>query len=74
MDKFMKALDFDSDTLGNVKRDMNFVLQRLIGNMMEKGSIFMWRDIDVRSVKLYIDFSQSVYIHISNTTRKLSTV
>lgn len=38
MDKFMKALDFDSDTLGNVKRDMNFVLQRLIGNMMEKGS------------------------------------
>lgn len=36
MDKFMKALDFDSDTLGNVKRDMNFVLQRLIGNMMEK--------------------------------------
>lgn len=39
MDKFMKALDFDSDTLGNVKRDMNFVLQRLIGNMMEKGSI-----------------------------------
>lgn len=35
MDKFMKALDFDSDTLGNVKRDMNFVLQRLIGNMME---------------------------------------
>ena len=40
MDKFMKALDFDSDTLGNVKRDMNFVLQRLIGNMMEKGSIW----------------------------------
>ena len=36
--------------------------------------IFMWRDIDVQSVKLYIDFSQSVYIHISNTTRKLSTV
>ena len=34
MDKFMKALDFDSDTLGNVKRDMNFVLQRLIGNMI----------------------------------------
>lgn len=27
MDKFMKALDFDSDTLGNVKRDMNFVLE-----------------------------------------------
>lgn len=38
MDKFMKALDFDSDTLGNAKRDVNFVLQRLIGNMVEKGS------------------------------------
>lgn len=42
MDKFMKALDFDSDTLGNVKRDMNFVLQRLIGNMMEKRE-YEWK-------------------------------
>lgn len=33
--------------------------------------IFMWRDIDVQSVKLYIDFSQSVYIHISNTTERI---
>ena len=31
MDKFIKSLDFDSDTLGNLKRDMNFVMQRLIG-------------------------------------------
>lgn len=38
MDKFMKALDLDSDTLGNAKRDVNFVLQKLIGNMVEKGS------------------------------------
>lgn len=35
MDKFMKALDFDSDTLGNVKRDMNFVLQRLTRKQMK---------------------------------------
>lgn len=34
----MKALDLDSDTLGNAKRDVNFVLQKLIGNMVEKGS------------------------------------
>ena len=38
MDKFVKELDFNSDTFANVKRDMNFVLQRLIGNMLEKGS------------------------------------
>lgn len=37
MDKFVKELDFDSDTFVNIKRDMNFVLQRLIGNMVEKG-------------------------------------
>lgn len=35
MDKFMKALDFDSDTLGNVKRDMNFVLQRSTRKQMK---------------------------------------
>lgn len=56
MDKFMKALDFDSDTLGNVKRDMNFVLQRLIGNMMEKestnGSLTL--KIDVSFTREYI--------------------
>ena len=56
MDKFMKALDFDSDTLGNVKRDMNFVLQRLIGNMMEKGSTngSLTLKIDVSFTQEYI--------------------
>lgn len=56
MDKFMKALDFDSDTLGNVKRDMNFILQRLIGNMMEKGSTngSLTLKIDVSFTKEYI--------------------
>ena len=33
-----KKLDFDSDTFESMKQDMNFVLQRLIGNMIEKGS------------------------------------
>ena len=56
MDKFLKALDFDSDTLGNVKRDMNFVLQRLIGNMMEKGSTngSLTLKIDVSFTQEYI--------------------
>ena len=30
---FEKRLDFDSDTFEEMKKDMNFVLQRLIGNM-----------------------------------------
>lgn len=33
----MKELNFDGDTFSGVKRDMNFVLQRLLGNMQEKG-------------------------------------
>lgn len=56
MDKFMKALDFDSDTLGNAKRDANFVLQRLIGNMLEKGSTSgsLTLKIDVSFTQEYI--------------------
>lgn len=56
MDKFMKALDFDSDTLGNAKRDVNFVLQRLIGNMVEKGSAngSLTLKIDVSFTQQYI--------------------
>lgn len=56
MDKFMKTLDFDSDTLGNAKRDVNFVLQRLIGNMVEKGSMngSLTLKIDVSFTQEYI--------------------
>lgn len=56
MDKFMKALDFDSDTLGNAKRDVNFILQRLIGNMVEKGSTngSLTLKIDVSFTQEYI--------------------
>lgn len=35
---FEKRLDFDSDTFEEMKKDMNFVLQRLVGNMQEKDT------------------------------------
>lgn len=57
MDKdFEKRLDFDSDTFEDMKRDMNFVLQRLIGNMQEKGTNegSMTLKIDVTMVKEFI--------------------
>lgn len=57
MDKeFEKRLDFDSDTFEEMKRDMNFVLQRLIGNMQEKGSNegSMTLKIDVTMIKEFI--------------------
>ena len=53
---FEKRLDFDSDTFEEMKKDMNFVLQRLIGNMQEKGTNegSMTLKIDVTMVKEYI--------------------
>lgn len=57
MDKqFEKRLDFDSDTFEAMIRDMNFVLQRLIGNMQEKGTNegSMTLKIDVTMVKEFI--------------------
>lgn len=53
---FEKRLDFDSDTFEEMKRDMNFVLQRLIGNMQEKGTNegSMTLKIDVTMVKEFI--------------------
>lgn len=53
---FEKRLDFDSDTFEEMKRDMNFVLQRLIGNMQEKGTDegSMTLKLDVTMVKEFI--------------------
>lgn len=53
---FEKRLDFDSDTFEEMKRDMNFVLHRLIGNMQEKGTNegSMTLKIDVTMVKEFI--------------------
>ena len=55
-EEFEKRLDFDSDTFEEMKKDMNFVLQRLIGNMQEKGSDegSMTLKIDVTMIKEFI--------------------
>lgn len=54
--EYEKALDFDSDTFEDMKRDMNFILQRLVGTMQEKGAIegSMTLKIDVSMVKEFI--------------------
>lgn len=54
--EFEKKLDFDSDTFEDMKRDMTFVLQRLIGNMEEKGSNegIMTLKIDITMIKEFI--------------------
>lgn len=54
--EFEKILDFNSDTFEEMKRDMNFVLQRLIGNMQEKGTNegSMTLKINVTMVKEFI--------------------
>ena len=56
MNDFDKKLDFDSNTFEDMKRDMNFVLQRLLGNMIEKQSNegSMTIKIDVTMVKEFI--------------------
>lgn len=56
MNDFDKRLDFDSDTFENVKHDMSFVLQRLLGNMIEKQSTegSMTIKIDITMVKEFI--------------------
>lgn len=53
---YEKKLDFDSDTFEEMKNDMNFVLQRLIGNMQEKGTTegSMTLKIDVTMEKEFI--------------------
>lgn len=38
IDEFVKKINFNEDTFADAKRDMNFVLQRLIDNMLNKGS------------------------------------
>ena len=54
--EFDKRLDFDSDTFEDMKQDMNFVLQRLLGNMQEKGTNegSMTIKIDVTLIKEFI--------------------
>lgn len=51
MDDFTKNLDLDSDTFEEMKKNFNFVLQRLLGNMEEKrsreGSLTLKLDISL---------------------------
>lgn len=69
--EFEKRLDFDSDTFEEMKKDMNFVLQRLIGNMQEKGTNegSMALKIDVTMVNEYIPNYDP---DIEGETRKIS--
>ena len=71
MNDFDKKLDFDSDTFENMKHDMNFVLQRLLGNMIEKQSNegSMTIKIDVTMVK---EFIPNYDPNIKGESRKIS--
>jgi len=53
---FIKKLDFDGDTFETMKKDMNFVLQRLLGNMVEYGTTdgTMTVKIDIHFKKEFI--------------------
>lgn len=69
--EFEKKLDFDSDTFEDMKRDMTFVLQRLIGNMEEKGSNegTMTLKIDITMIK---EFIPNYDTDIEGETREVS--
>lgn len=71
IEEFEKRLDFDSDTFEEMKKDMNFVLQRLIGNMQEKGTNegSMTLKIDVTMVKEFIPNYDS---DVMGETREIS--
>ena len=49
-------MDFDSDTFEYMKMDMNFILQRLVGTMLEKRATegSMTLKIDVKMIKEFI--------------------
>ena len=57
MDKeFVRELNFDSDTFEQMKQDMNFVLQRLMGRMLESDTTegTMNIKIDVKLLEEYV--------------------
>lgn len=55
-EEYIKRLDFDSDTFEAMKTDMNFILQRMVGSMIEKDSTegSMTIKIDVNMVTEWI--------------------
>ena len=56
MSDYVKHLNFESDTFSDMKRDMNFVLQRILGNMQEKGATegSMTLKVDISLANEYI--------------------
>ena len=68
--EYVKKLDFDSDTFADMKRDLNTILQKLLGNMTEtdttEGSIAL--KIDVTFIREFIpNYDPS----ISGETRRI---
>lgn len=56
MEEYVRKLDFDGDTFSEMKRDMNFVMQRLLGNMMDSDTTeaSMTLKIDIKLVQEWI--------------------
>lgn len=56
MEEYVRKLDFDCDTFSEMKRDMNFVMQRLLGNMMDSDTTeaSMTLKIDIKLVQEWI--------------------
>ena len=61
-EEYIKRLDFDSDTFEAMKTDMNFILQRMIGSMIEKDS--------TEGIRSYIRCIRSLDIRTSGKNKK----
>ena len=71
MSDYVKHLNFESDTFSDMKRDMNFVLQRLLGNMQEKGATegSMTLKVDISLTNEYIP---NYDLEVEGESRKIS--
>ena len=71
MSDYVKHLNFESDTFSDMKRDMNFVLQSLMGNMQETGATegSMTLKVDISLTNEYI---QNYDPEVEGESRKIS--
>lgn len=69
-EEYIKRLDFDSDTFEAMKTDMNFILQRMIGSMIEKDSTEGSMTIKI-DVNMVTEWSQAT-ITVMMTQRRNS--
>lgn len=69
--EFVRELNFDSDTFEQMKQDMNFVLQRLMGRMLESDTTEGTMNIKI-DVKLIEEFIPNYNPDIQGETRKVS--